>query len=224
MRDGVQTDIYRYDLRARHLSQLTSTKESEYSPTVLPDRDGFSVVRVEADGTQRLWKFSFGTAAPTVILPDVKPVGYHAWADADTLVLFVLGDPPTLRLASVKSGRAERVADHPGRTFAPGRTGTVWAVLKTPGKAPWQIVELDTRTHQTRPVARTLAGSEDYAVLPDGRVLAGSGSKIFLLDGGAAWREIADLAARGIDDITRLAVSPSGNLLAIVCRQPRPPA
>ena len=33
------------------------TPENEYSPQPIPDDDGFSVVRVEADGDQRLWRF-----------------------------------------------------------------------------------------------------------------------------------------------------------------------
>jgi len=53
-----QADIYRYDLQSGATTQVTNTAESEYSPTLMPDRKNISVVRVEADGkTQRLWKF-----------------------------------------------------------------------------------------------------------------------------------------------------------------------
>src|SRR5215831_541218 len=49
-----QTDIYRYDLETGRTTQVTNTPESEYSPTLMPDRKNISVVRVEADGkTQR---------------------------------------------------------------------------------------------------------------------------------------------------------------------------
>ena len=46
----------------------------------------------------------------------------------------------------------------------------------------------------------------------------GSGSKLYSYAPGdeAGWREVADLAAVGIDEITRLAVSPDGNRLAVV--------
>src|SRR6185503_5120037 len=54
--DG-QADIYRYDLRTKTSRRVTSTPESEYSPTVYSDGTRFSVVRVEADSTQRLWSF-----------------------------------------------------------------------------------------------------------------------------------------------------------------------
>jgi hypothetical protein len=215
MRDGRQTDIYRYDLRGGVLTQMTNTPESEYSPTVVPDRDGYSVVRVEADGTQRLWKIPFAPESPRPILPDVKPVGYHAWADSDTLVLFVLGEPPTLRLASARTGTAEILAREPGRSLVPVANQRVTFVQKAGEKGPWKIVQLDTRTRRMTPIAETIRGREDYAILGDGRILMASGSKISVFD-GTSWQEIADMAPSGLTDITRLAVSPDGRRVALV--------
>jgi len=52
---GGQSDIYRYSIRDRSTQQVTDTpNESEYSPTIVPGGDAFSVIRVEADSTQRL--------------------------------------------------------------------------------------------------------------------------------------------------------------------------
>jgi hypothetical protein len=103
-----QTDIYRYDVASDRVTQVTNTPESEYSPTETPD-GGLSVVRVEANGTQRLWRFTMDGRDPRVILDAVKPVGYHAWADDRTLALFILGpsgsnQPPTLHLADAQTG------------------------------------------------------------------------------------------------------------------------
>src|SRR5258706_14141105 len=86
---GTQTDIYRYDIASGSTAQVTRTAESEYSPTVTPDGGHISVIRVEADGTQRLWRFTLEGGAPELVLPCIKPVGYHAWADSHTLALFV---------------------------------------------------------------------------------------------------------------------------------------
>src|SRR5262245_22840029 len=107
IRGGSQTDIYRYSISSREVSRVTDTPESEYSPTVTPDRAHISVIRVEADGTQRLWQFTLDGKEPQLVLPDVKPVGYHAWIDAQTLALFVLGQPATLQLADTRSGKAD---------------------------------------------------------------------------------------------------------------------
>jgi hypothetical protein len=107
---GTQTDIYRYDVQSGALAQVTRTPESEYSPTVTPDGAHISVIRVEADGTQRLWRFTLEGGAPELVLPGIKPVGYHAWADGRTLALFVLGSPASLQLARRRIGRHRRGA------------------------------------------------------------------------------------------------------------------
>src|SRR5687768_4893278 len=90
-----QTDVYKFDLQTRKVTRVTETEECEYSPTVTPDGRHLSVIRVEADGTQRLWRFTIDGKNPSLILTDVKPVGYHAWLDDKTLALFVLGRPAT---------------------------------------------------------------------------------------------------------------------------------
>ena len=104
-------------------SQVTRTPESEYSPTVTPDGAHISVIRVEADGTQRLWRFTLDGGAPELVLAGVKPVGYHAWADDHTLVLFVLGSPATLQLADTSAGDAEILVTGINRSIQriPGR-------------------------------------------------------------------------------------------------------
>ncbi len=223
MRDGKQTDIYQYAIGTHALTALTATRESEYSPK--PIGDGrFSVIRVEADGSQRLWAFPLKGGAPALLLPEVKPVGYHAWADANTLVLFVLGDPPTLRIADVKTGKAETIGERPGRCLAKAPDGKISFVQKGPRKEPWQIMELDVATRKATSVTETLEGREDYAWLPDGRLLMASGSSVFIWGKDnrvKVWQEIADLSSAGLANITRIAVSADGKRIALVAEAPK---
>src|SRR5688572_19156713 len=62
-----QADVYMVDLKTKKITQVTRTKEDEYSPTVMNDAKHFSVVRVEADSTQRLWKFNLDGTNPELI-------------------------------------------------------------------------------------------------------------------------------------------------------------
>jgi dipeptidyl aminopeptidase/acylaminoacyl peptidase len=126
-----QSDIYRYDIDAARVVRVTETPESEYSPTVTPDGKHISVIRVEPDGTQRLWQFTIEGREPALVLTDIKPVGYHAWADDHTLALFVLGKPATLQLADTKTGKAEILKSDIGRSIQriPGR-GTISFVTR----------------------------------------------------------------------------------------------
>ena len=99
---------------------VTTTAESEYSPLVTPSGTSVSVVRVEADGTQRLWQFDLDGSNPRLVLETVKPVGYHVWIDRSQLALFVLGSsgqPATLQLASTAPESSEVVASAIGRSL-----------------------------------------------------------------------------------------------------------
>jgi dipeptidyl aminopeptidase/acylaminoacyl peptidase len=120
--DG-QSDIYRYDLASKEITRLTTTPESEYSPTVMPGGKRFSVVRVESDSTQRMWSFALDGSDPMLLVETVKPVGYYAWIDANNVALFVLGKPNALVHADIRTGRADTLSRNIGRSLQPLPSG-----------------------------------------------------------------------------------------------------
>jgi hypothetical protein len=214
-----QADIWRYDLPSRRTSPVTRTApESEYSATVLPSGDRFSVIRVESDSTQRLWSFDLSGGDPRVILPEVRPVGYHAWLDADRLALFVLGDPPTLQLASVPEGSVREVARGIGRCLQriPG-PGTLSFVQRAES-GTGLIAEYDPRTRAVRALAPLLEGNEFFAWTPESVLVMGQGSTLFrwVLGLSEEWTEVADLSPAGVGAISRIAISPDGRWIAVV--------
>lgn len=219
-REGEQTDIYRYDLAARLTTRVINTTESEYSPTVTPDEKSFSVIRVEADKTQRLWQFPLAGSAPSLVLTNIKPVGYHVWLDANTLALFVLGQPNTLQLVDVKTEKAEVLAQSIGRALhrIPGQPSQFSFVHKA--EKEWWVKAYDLKTRQTTNLIKTLPGSEDCAWLPNGTLLMAQGSKFYKWQRGkdADWQLVADLEASGVTNITRLAVNAKGDKLALVAQ------
>ena len=213
-----QTDIYRYDIWADLTSRVTKTTESEYSPTpTLADGKIFSVVRVEADSTQRLWHFDSDGNILGVVLEQVKPVGYHAWGDEHTVAMFVLGDPPTLQVANVRTGAVDVVMERVGRSLHKIPEQYAISFVHKVSDTEWWIKSLDLETRAITPLMRTLPASEDYAWATDDIVVMGSGSKVFQRAvGDTRWVEIADLEEHGIVGITRIAVSPTGEHMAIV--------
>lgn len=221
-REGEQTDIYRYELATRFTAPITKTAESEYSPTVTPDEKAFSVIRVEADKTQRLWQFPLAGGAPALVLTNIKPVGYHVWLDANTLALFVLGQPNTLQLVDVKAEKAEVLAQSIGRALhrIPGQPSQFSFVHKA--EKEWWVKAYDLKTRQTTNLIKTLPGSEDCAWLPNGTLLMAQGSKLYKWQRGkdADWQVVADLEASGVTSITRLAVNAKGDKLALVAQPP----
>jgi Tol biopolymer transport system component len=223
-----QTDIYRYDIASRAVSRVTQTAESEYSPTVMPDGTRVSVVRVEADGTQRLW--SVTPSGPKiqldVLLPDVKPVGYHAWADDHTLALFVLGQPATLQLADTRTGAARTIASDIGRSIQvmPGPAAgdrMISFVQRERTSAGTRLVikKLNPRTAEVSVLTPAVEGSTeaDTAWTPDGTLLMAHAGVLFSWrPGDSTWKEAARLERLSLSGVTRLAVSPKGDYLALV--------
>ncbi len=220
IREDSQADIYRYDIAGKTSTRLTTTRESEYSPTPLPDGKGFSVIRVEADSTQRLWAFDADGSQPRLVLDSIKPVGYHAWGDDHTLVLFVLGSPSTLQIADARSAaaRGEVIARDVGRSLQriPGREAV--SFQQRDSVAGNWLAEVDVRTHHVTKLVKTPPGADFFVWTPNGIVLTASGTKLYQWDPRRedAWEEVADLAGAGLTNVTRLAVSPKGDRLAIV--------
>ena len=217
--DG-QADIYRYDLDRKTSSRITTTRESEYSPTPLPEGAGFSVVRVEADSTQRLWAFDADGTHPRLVLDSIKPVGYHAWADDHTLVLFVLGTPSTLQIADSRSrgGHGEVVARDVGRSLQriPGRPAV--SFIQRDSSAGPSLQELDIRTRRITKLVTLPAGADFVAWTRDGIALTASGTTLYQWDPqhGGGWGMVADFAPAGLTNVTRLAISRKSDRIAIV--------
>ena len=225
-----QTDIYRYDIAARSVTRVTQTAEGEYSPTVMMDGTRISVIRVEADGTQRL--ASIAPSGPKiqvdVILPDVKPVGYHAWADDHTVAMFILGGdgaPATLQVGDTRSGKARVVATDIGRSLQrmPGTAAArhISFVQRTrdADTVTLTIKEFDPASGQITTVTPAVAGARevDTAWTADGTLLMVKDAVLYgWKRGQSGWKEVASLPRLSLSGITRLAVSPAGDYLALV--------
>ena len=222
IRDDGQADIWRVNVVDGAMSAVSRTAESEYSATLTPD-GGISVIRVERDSTQRLWRMTPAGTDFRVVLERVKPVGYHAWSDDTTLALFVLGSPPTLQLANARTGEARVMDDSIGRSIhrIPGERAFSYTRRGADG-IRW-MMRLDVASGEKRRLAQMPEGTEDYAWTPSGIALSAQGAELLAWDprGTAGWTRIATLAGENLGRVTRLAVSADGRWLAFVAEEPR---
>ena len=229
-REDAQADIWRYDIAGGRATRVTVTApESEYSAAVIPGSQDIAMIRVERDSTQRLWRMPMARAGRKgelgrLAIPQVKPAGYFAFADSSTVVCFVLGRPNTLQVAHLTTGRVDTVAVNVGRSIhrIPG-TRRISYVSKMYDEK-WWLLSLDPDDGHVIPLTLMPKGVEDYAWLPDGRLIAGVGATLVVADPttDATWRQVADFSASGLRAITRLAVSAQGTHLAFVAEPGAP--
>lgn len=216
--DDGQADIWAYDLKKKVARAVIETaKTSEYSPTPMPGENALSVIRVEADGeTQRLWRFPMGGGEPEVLLPDIKPVGYHAWTDDKNLALFVLGEPHTLQAARRGPGVGKTLAGDIGRALHRVPGSPMASFVHKEGDGNWHIKKADLASGEMEILAKTRPGREDFTWLTEDYLLMGDGSTLYIARPGEDWKVAADFKDAGLSDISRIAVHPEGDWVAFV--------
>lgn len=220
--DG-QADIWRYDIGSRRSIRVTSTPESEYSPTPMPGGARFSVIRVERDSAQRLWSFAMDGSDPQLLVPGLRPVGYHAWLNANRLVTYVLGTPSTLHLVSLDGSMDEVRARDVGRSVhrVPGRPLYSYT-QRDSAKALW-IVAQEVAGGSVAAILRAPDDNEFHAWTPDGALLTASRGQLLRWRPAAdryEWSPVASLDAGGVRNVSRIAVSPDGRWIAFVAEPP----
>lgn len=215
--EGEATDIWAVDLAIRKAAAVTQTPESEYSPTPMA-AGGFSVIRVEADGTQRIWAFEDQGTSPKLLFPDVAPAGYHAWFGDGAIGVFVLGEPHWLGVVEAGQTSAARAAEDIGRGLRADPNGQLNFIQKKAGRnwlAQWVPGQIEPQILIPMP-----GQSEDFAWTPAGHVLVADGHTLMRWrPGDLDWSKVADLNAELHGTVTRLAVSPDGRRLAYVAAE-----
>jgi len=214
--DG-QSDIYRYDLGTKAITRVTSTPESEYSATIMPGGQRFSVIRVERDSAQRLWSFAMDGSDPQLLVPTVKPVGYHAWIDPDNLALFVLGNPNALVHYDLRSGHVDTLARNIGRSLAPTIGGGGFSFTAHDSTNDVKLTTMSWPYLTKSDLVALPRGSEDIVWAARDLVISSNGSKLVSWKPGTPdWQDAVDLGPFGLSRISRLAVSQDGKWIAIV--------
>lgn len=192
-----QADVYLYDLLSGRVVQLTNTPESEFSPTVAPPMTFISMVRVEKDKTQRLWKFTHSNSRLSLVLSKIKRVGYHAWFNKTQLALFIVGEkgkPHTLVTTDIKTQKVRHIANHVGRCLQSIPFKNKVSFVDKSDKTKWYIKSLDPKTGKVTTLIKTLPGQEDYAWTPRGQIIMGHGPRLFLWKPGTPKKMDVDCA------------------------------
>jgi len=206
--DKERTEIAKFDLFEKTLTRITYTDEKEYSPTKVPGKDAFSVIRVEADDkTQTLSLYPLdGIGYAKRYMNNTPNIGYHTWLDKEIVGLFLVEAPHhNLAIANAISERRKIILDNIGRCLKVDKKSNLLFVHKLSDK--WLIKSYNTLTNKSTVVKETLPDAEDFELLNDGTILMGSKSKLYTYNPKRStdWVEVIDLSDLGITNIKRIA-------------------
>jgi len=210
-----QTDIMLYDIAERRKSRFTKTDGSEYSPTESFNGKRISTIILERDGRQLLWSYDLETGGRRVLVNDLV-IGYHCWYDENTVFSFVLGDPPTLQKNNLETGVNTVLDEKIGRSLhrIPGKKAISYISKATD---EWKVMAYQPKSGKQKVIAETLPNAEDMTWTPDGHMIMGKDSQLYFRSlRGKSWSSFSDLAQFGLTGITRVVVSPNGQMLALV--------
>lgn len=220
-RDGPQTEIYIYDLRRRSIERLTNTPESEYSPTPIPEITSFSVVRVDTDSAQHLYRYLPDGTNPVILYTGSEKIGYHSWIDANRILFYSLGETNTIRILNFPEQVTLHIADNGGRSMQriPEENSVSFTVQLD--SLQWQIKKFDGAINKVETITNLPSGVEDYSWLNSTVIVAGNKGKLYsfnLNKKESGWKLMADLKNTIAADFYRIAFDPSGKKIALVIK------
>ncbi|WP_417482660.1 TolB family protein [Maricaulis sp.] len=236
--DSGETDIWRLDLASGETRPVTRTPdESEYSPRVPPGEAELAYIYQPPGGYAGNAYLAHADNSGRHAAEELAPVGYYLFSgDMRHVVTFALGETSnTLQLIdrSAEPEMPQFVADNPGRSMARNLGGDgAWVTLARPDGGA-AVHRLDFATGALRDGFDLPGQSQDFARITspltgmfafDGFFSAAGGTLYYGTVSGdfaaaslsPAWTEIADLAALGLVDVNRIAVSPEADRIAFV--------
>jgi WD40 repeat protein len=188
----------------------------------LPGDKYFTVVRVEEDSTQRIWKINRRTAKSEMHIKNIDSVGYYCEVDKNRYAMFLVTEPSTLIIAGLADKTGRYVDSNIGRCIRkiPGENAICY--LTKEGDDAWHIKKLDLATNNISLITKIPAGSEDFAWTSDGNLFMAKNSTLYYYDYMKTnkWYEFADMQDYGVDNIYRLTFSHDGKWLAFVANEP----
>ncbi len=222
------TDVFRYTIATGERTRITTTAEAEFSPTPMNDGKSLSVVRVGKPGaadeeyteSQQLWRYTLD-GRPIAPIIGARRVGYHCWVSDGTVALFIVGNdhtrtPHTLVAADLASRQTTLVASSIGRTIRISPGGAL-TYVDTSDSTRSVVTAIAPNNETTKPLLQLPGGTEDFAWLPDGRILVSNGTEFLYWDGTIS-SSLRPIQAPQLPTgkIGRIVVSHGGRVVAFV--------
>lgn len=215
--DGMQMDIYQYDVATGQTQAYMQTTRSEYSATPMRNSPNLSVVQVDENGDQYVVILNQSAAADQQFrrTSDLKQVGYFNWTADGGLWSFVLNDEGGGDLYLQKQGvQAAKLTANIGRALVTDSTG-MYLYYVDKNTQPWRIHKRNS-AGSFEDVMPLPMGVEDFTVDSAGRFWAGRGNTLYVSTDQKRWFIITEFDDPELDQITRLTTNPQADKIAVV--------
>lgn len=228
MPDTTQSDIYEFSIRKKLMRQITNTPESEYQPQVMPYGKGkVSIVRVEMEKAQRFYELNLTDGSIEPLMMNEDSLAYYCWINDTTVGAYFLdGNGGMLQQYDMKPQQAIILMYGGfGRCLATMPGTQLMTYIQKGSDKKYTLMQYDMATEERMPVCEMPDGIEDYCWGPDQKIYCGDKGVLYMYDTKAEkpmWIPIADFKEK-IGDFYRMAMSPTGDKLAVVSyKGPRP--
>lgn len=216
VREDTQADIYANPVGSKKITQITNTKESEYSPNETTFGNYLSVLHVTLDSIQTVKLLDLKTFAITNSnFSSFDSAGYYHFLNADTVLYYKLTQPHTLRYFVSSSGKDGLLCEHPTRTFKKVDRSTFIFGVKDSVSTRYFLY--DVRLQKANLYASINSVNEDMIWHPQHGLLISDKATILRYNvSSGKWETLYDLSSFGIKKITRFCFDPKNKYLVVV--------
>jgi len=213
-----QTDIAGFAINKSSILWISDTPNgSEYSPLKVPGQKSVSAIRLDTDGTQRLYSYDMESGSPKLLLKDLK-VGYHVWFTKEIIVSSVLVENRMdLYVSNLTDHSNYKFYKNVGRSFHKIPNSKRISFINKQTSIP-ELMSLDPLSGEIEKIIALPEGVQDVCWMINGTVLAGQKNRImkFTPRTDTQWEVITEISPAIFTNITRLATNSISTKLALV--------
>ena len=219
---NLQNDIVQYDSSENSLKYLTNTLTSEYSP-IRYKKNKITAVSLDKKGEQYLRIYDIKDNTFKIPFTD-KIVGYYNYSKQikNLIISSVLeNNELVLYTSNLKTKEHTYVDNNTGRSIhniPKYKFGQEKISYISKKDSIWNINYVDLSNYKTKTITTTLNNNEDICWFKDGSILTSHKNNLYIFNSKLSknWKLLCSLEEYGITNISRMAINPDNDKLALV--------
>ena len=219
---NLQNDIVEYNSIDNSLKYLTNTQTSEYSP-IRYKKNKVSAVSLDKKGEQYLRIYNIKNNTYNIPFTD-KIVGYYNYSKQikNLIISSVLeNNELVLYTSNLKTKEHTYVDNNTGRSIhniPKYKFGQEKISYISKKDSIWNINYVDLSNYKTKTITTTLNNNEDICWFKDGSILTSHKNNLYIFNSKLSknWKLLCSLEEYGITNISRIAINPDNDKLALV--------